>query len=173
MEQATQKLARGSRNNGLWIIAIFKLAKGLLLLAVGMGALTLLHKDAADVVAQWVDVLRVDPDNRYLHGLLAKLTILDQRKLEEISAGAFFYSGLMLTEGIGLLLRKHWAEYLTAIATASFIPLEIYELAKRLSMAKLAVIGLNALVVWYLVARLRRERSERIILAQTTTPRRG
>jgi hypothetical protein len=37
----------GSRSTGLWLIAIFKLVKGLLLLAVGIGALTLLHKALA------------------------------------------------------------------------------------------------------------------------------
>jgi uncharacterized membrane protein (DUF2068 family) len=99
----------------------------------------------------------VDPENRYLHSLLLKLTAVDDRILEEISAGTFFYAALLLTEGIGLWLKKHWAEYLTAIATASFIPLEVYELAKHFSITKVIVIGINVAVVWYLVARLRRE----------------
>lgn len=147
-----------SRPTGLLLIAIFKLMKGLLLVAVAIGALKLLHRDVAETLARWIAVLRVDPENRFLHGLLVKLGFLDDRKLKEISAGTFFYAGLLLTEGTGLMFRKRWAEYFTIIATGSFIPLELYELSKHPTLAKVVVIGINVTVVWYLVARLLRER---------------
>ena len=38
---------RSPLRKGIWLIAIFKLLKGLILLAVGIGALSLLHEDAA------------------------------------------------------------------------------------------------------------------------------
>jgi uncharacterized membrane protein (DUF2068 family) len=145
---------------GLWVIASFKLMKGLLLLAVAIGALTLLKKDVAEQVAYWITVLRVDPDNHFIHSLLVKLSLLDNHKLEEIGAGTFFYAALLLTEGIGLLLRKRWAEYFTVIATGSLIPLEIYELVQYFSIAKIAVLGVNVMVVWYLIARLTTSRTE-------------
>ena len=66
----------------------------------------------------------------------------------------------MFTEGVGLLLRKRWAEYFTIFATASFIPLEVYELIKHFSLAKIAVIVINGLVVWYLILRVREGASE-------------
>ncbi len=47
-----------------------------------------------------------------------KLLSLDDRKLKAIGAGTFFYAALLLTEGIGLLLRRRWAEYFTVIVTA-------------------------------------------------------
>ncbi len=147
-----------SHHTGLLLIAIFKLVKGLLLLVVGIGALRLLHRDVAEVVAHWVSILRVDPDNRFIHMLLAKLWFVDDRKLKEISAGTFFYSALLLTEGTGLMLRKRWAEYFTVIATGSLIPLELYELMDHVSVAKFIVIGINVAVVWYLVVKVLRER---------------
>jgi uncharacterized membrane protein (DUF2068 family) len=61
---------------------------------------------------------------------------------------------------MGLLLRKHWAEYFTIISTGLFIPLEIYELARHFTILKLAVTAINVLIVWYLVARVR-SRSKR------------
>jgi uncharacterized membrane protein (DUF2068 family) len=61
---------------------------------------------------------------------------------------------------MGLLLRKHWAEYFTIISTGLFIPLEVYELARHFTMTKLAVTAINVLIVWYLVARVR-SRSKR------------
>jgi uncharacterized membrane protein (DUF2068 family) len=144
------------RDWGLLVIAVFKLFKGVLLLIVGIGALSLIHKDVAETAAHWADLFRVDPNNTHLHGLLLKLNVVDARRLEEISAGTFFYSALLLTEGTGLLLRKRWAEYFTVIVTASFIPMEIYELARRLTFTRIMLFGINIAIVWYLVNRLRR-----------------
>src|SRR6267154_3432066 len=122
---------KGSR--GLLLIAAFKLIKGLGLLALGIGALRLLHKDVAAEIAQWLDALRVDPHNRYIQILIEKLGMVDDRKLKALSIGTFFYAALFLTEGVGLALRKRWAEYWTIVSTSLFIPLEVYELAKRVT----------------------------------------
>ena len=140
---------------GIWLIAIFKIVKALLLLAVGIGALSLLHADVAARATHWINLLRVDTDNHFIHLLLKKLLSVDDRKLIELSVGTFFYAGLMLTEGIGLALQKRWAEYFTVFATASLIPLEIYELVKHLSLTKIALILINVAIVLYLIRALR------------------
>ena len=142
------------RDTGLLLIAAFKLAKGLLLVAAGIGALRLLHRDVAAVAAHWIAVIRVDPDNRYIHALMGKILSVNDRRLSEISAGTFFYAALFLTEGTGLALRERWAKYLTIVATASLIPLEGYEIARHVSLAKIIVIGINIAVVWYLVLKV-------------------
>jgi uncharacterized membrane protein (DUF2068 family) len=141
---------------GLMLIAAFKLLKGLALLVVGIGAHTLINKDLIKEAQHWVDLLRVDPHNHYLHLLLEKLSKVDAKKLRELSLGTFIYSGLFLTEGIGLALRKRWAEYLTTISTALLIPLEIYELVKLPTAAKGLLLVVNIAVVAYLVRELRR-----------------
>jgi uncharacterized membrane protein (DUF2068 family) len=148
---------KGSR--GLLLIAAFKLLKGLALLALAIGALRLLHKDVAAEIAQWIDVLRVDPHNHYIQLLLDKLGMVDDRKLKALSVGTFFYSALFLTEGIGLALRKRWAEYLTIISTASLLPLEIYEIVKRASVPRIVVLIANIAIVVYLVIEVRRTRN--------------
>src|SRR2546425_443009 len=73
----------GSHSRSLRLIAAFKLFKGLALLAVGIGALKLLHKDVAAETARWVDLFRVDPDNRYIHRLLENVAIdgIDPEKI--------------------------------------------------------------------------------------------
>jgi uncharacterized membrane protein (DUF2068 family) len=141
----------------LWAIAIFKLFKGVLLLVVGIGALRLLHRDVGEVISHWVDVLRVDPDNRFIHRLLVRMLSVTPKQLKETSAGTFVYSGLLLTEGTGLLLRKRWAEYFTIISTAGLIPLEVYEITRHLTAAKIVVLMINAAIVVYLVVRVRRK----------------
>jgi uncharacterized membrane protein (DUF2068 family) len=137
------------------LIATFKLAKGLVLVAVGIGALKLLRHDVASSLAHWVAVLRVDPDNRYINRLVVWLLAVNRRKLEEISVGTFFYAAVFLTEGTGLALGKRWAEYFTIIVTGSFIPLETYELIRRFSVGKLIVMATNVAVVLYLALRVR------------------
>src|SRR5713101_2410026 len=142
----------------LWVIGGFKLAKGLMLVAVGVGALHLIHKDVAEVVAGWFAQVHVDPDNRYADRVLTRLLSVDDRKLKAISLGTFCYAALLLTEGIGLLLRQRWAEYFTVVVTGSFIPLELYELSRHVTLTRLIVIAINLAIVGYLIVLLRRGR---------------
>jgi uncharacterized membrane protein (DUF2068 family) len=146
------------RSRGLLVIAAFKLLKGLALLAVGIGAHTLIDKDLVAVVEHWVNVFRVDANNHYLHALLERFTDLSPQRLKAVSFGTFFYAVLLLTEGLGLALGKRWAEYFTIIATSSFIPLEIYEIFRHTNVTKVVVLLINVAVVWYLVLELRRHK---------------
>jgi len=143
------------KSSTLLFIALFKLLKGVALLAVGIGALRLLHRDIAQTIEHWVDILRVDPDNRFVHSLLERVLRVNPHQLKAVSAGTFVYSALLLTEGTGLLLRKRWAEYFTIITTAGLIPLELYELAKHVTAVKIAVLAINVAIVVYLVVRVR------------------
>src|SRR6266487_6782370 len=118
---ASQKKDKGSA--ALLAIALFKLFKCALLVSVGVGAIRLLHKDIGDTVQHWVDVLHVDPDNHFFHTIITKVLAVTPKQLEALSIGTFFYAALLLTEGIGLLLRKYWAEYFTVITTEVSIPL--------------------------------------------------
>ena len=148
---------KGSR--GLLLVAAYKLIKGVALLALGIGALRLLHRDVAAELARWIDLLRIDPQNHYIQNFVARIAKVDTRKLKELSIGTFLYSGVFLTEGVGLALRKRWAEYLTILTTASLLPLELYEIAKRFSTAKIFVLLVNIAVVVYLVYEVRRTRN--------------
>jgi uncharacterized membrane protein (DUF2068 family) len=152
-----QRLRKSSKSSSfvLVLIGIFKLFKALLLIAIGIGAIKFLHKDLAGTVMHWTEVLRVDPDNRYVHGLLVRVFRVTPKQLKELSLGTFLYAGLFAAEGVGLLLRKRWAEYFTIITTSLFIPLEIFELARHFTVTKLVVTLINVLIVWYLVARVR------------------
>jgi uncharacterized membrane protein (DUF2068 family) len=143
-------------STGLMIIGLYKLFEAVLLLAVGIGLLRLVHRDVAAFVLHWVHVLRADPDNHYIHRLLSKVFSVSPKQLRELSVGTFFYAALRLAEGGGLVMRKRWAEYLTVIATALFIPLEIYELILHFTLLKLAVFAGNVAIVWYLASGLRR-----------------
>src|SRR5271170_1277154 len=145
-----------SHSRGLMLIATFKLLKGFVLIAVGVGALHLLHRDVAAVVDHWINAFRVDPHNRFIHWVLAKVPLVDDKKLKELSVGTFIYAAIFLTEGTGLAFHKRWAEYFTIISTGSFLPLEVYEIIHHATVAKGVALVVNIAVVVYLVWELRR-----------------
>jgi len=147
---------------GLALIAIFKLVKGCLLLAAAIGLLRMLHTDLSMTVEHWITTCRMDPDGRCFHWLLEKVAAISPQQIRAVSAGSFFYSALLLTEGIGLWLERRWAEYLTVIATSSFIPLEIYELTRGVNAPTLVILAINLAIVWYLVRILRRQRKHKV-----------
>jgi uncharacterized membrane protein (DUF2068 family) len=145
-----------SRDLWLFLIGLFKLVKGVGLLIAGFGLLKLLHKDVEEVALHWIAVLRVDPENRFIHSALLKIFNVTPRQLRELSVGTFIYAAIFLTEGTGLLTRKHWAEYMTLISTALFLPLEFWEIHLHLTLLKLTVTAVNLGIVWYLAASLKR-----------------
>ena len=147
-----------AHGGGLMTIAAYHLIKGVLLVALGFGVLHYLHRDLAQAVAHWVDLMRVDPHNHYITWLMEHVAQVDERRLREISAGTFFYAVLALCEGTGLALRMRWAEYLTVVTTASLLPLDVYELSRRPDVARAVILVINVAVVVYLIWVLREGR---------------
>ena len=140
----------------LLLIGLFKLVKGIALLILGFGVLRLLHRDVAATTLHWIEVLRVDPDNRFIHSALVRVFRVTPKQLRELSVGTFLYAGIFLTEATGLLTRRHWAEYMTLISTGLFIPLEIYEITRHFTRMKVAVTIVNVVIVVYLAAHIKR-----------------
>ena len=157
-ESAGEKTA-SVHDNGLLLIGIFKLAKSLFFFCIGIGAIHLLHKDLSDEVMRLATALRFDPESRVVGLVMDKVDLIDAQRLREIGFATFAYSALALTEGIGLLLAKVWAEYLTLILTISFLPWELYELIRRPSWMRAGLLVINLLVLWYLVWLLKRKRA--------------
>jgi uncharacterized membrane protein (DUF2068 family) len=145
-------------DRGLLLIGLFKLAKSIFFFCIGMGAIHLLHKDLGDEIMRVATALKFDPENRFVTLLLDKVDLIDIHRLKMISAGTFAYSVVALTEGVGLVLEKVWAEYLTLTLTISFLPWELYELARRPNWYRLSLLLINLAVLIYLVWLLRRKK---------------
>jgi uncharacterized membrane protein (DUF2068 family) len=86
----------------------------------------------------------------FLHEL-DKLFSLRSGTLREVGFGLIAYAVLEGVEAVGLWYTKRWAEYLTFLATTILLPLEIYELSKRLSALKIIGFIINVAVVVYLL----------------------
>jgi len=151
--------SRKRHNRWLELIAAYKLLQAALLVSVGVGALRLLHKDVADLLSNLADKLQWDSEGRLVHFLLEKASLLDDHMLRRISAFMFCYAAIGLLEGIGLLYEKVWAEYLTALITASFLPFEMMEIAHRVTWFRIGLLVVNLAVLAYLVGHLLRRRA--------------
>ena len=136
---------------GLILIAAFKVIQALLFVSIGVGALKLLHKDVGDLLERVAYHMRFNPESRFVNFLLDKASLIDDRLLRRIGEVVFIYAGLDLVEGIGLYLEKTWAEYLTLLITASFLPWEVYEIFHRLTLIRFGLLTVNALVLLFLL----------------------
>jgi uncharacterized membrane protein (DUF2068 family) len=129
-------------------------ALSLFALAIGLHHLRVGNSD--EIITGWCKAVRVDPDNKIAHTVIAKITGLSPGRLHELGIGTFFYGLLFATEGTGLLLKQRWAEYLTVISTTLFLPLEIYEVVAtpNRKLLKAAVLLANIAILVYLVGML-------------------
>jgi uncharacterized membrane protein (DUF2068 family) len=152
----TKPKLKKSTSFALILIGVWKLVEALALLAVAIGLLRYLHRDISGPILHLVHVFRMDPDNRYIHKFLTRVLAISPKQIRELSLGSFVYAVLRLIEGVGLVLRKRWAEYLVVVVTGIFIPLEAYELFHRFTPIRCGVLLVNLGVVVYLARNLRK-----------------
>ena len=146
---------KSSDSTVIRLIALFKLVKALILIALGVGALKLIHRDMGSTLEYWITTCGLDPENRWLERAIEKVSNLTPAKVKGLGFVSFIYAGLFLTEGIGLWLMKRWAEWFTVIITSSLVPFEVYELYRDPSAMKILVLVINVAVVIYLLYRIR------------------
>ena len=99
---------KSSHDRVLRLIAVFKFIKCAMLIALGVGAFRLLHKDLGEVLEHWIEALRLDPGNRFVDAALARASNLRPDQIKKLGLGSFLYAGLFLAEGTGLWLQKRW-----------------------------------------------------------------
>ena len=151
IESRTNSRAGGkAHNRWLQLIALFKLGQAVLFVAIGVGALRLVGKDLGDWLFSLANHLNFNPESRLVNFVLDKASLVDDSMLRRISAALFLYAALNLAEGTGLYLEKIWAEFVTLIITASFLPLEVYEVVRRVTWFRVGLLAINTLVLLYL-----------------------
>src|ERR1700722_1203317 len=144
----------------IWVllIGIGKMLKTAALLAVGTAAFLLVHHDVAEALRHWVFVLGIEPGGHLVKEALAAAGVLGDRQLREIGVVTFVYAALFALEGIGLLLRRRWGEWVSIVITGSFIPIEMYETVRNPHVGRALGMLVNIAAVAYLVVRVRQQR---------------
>jgi uncharacterized membrane protein (DUF2068 family) len=146
---------KSSNDRVLRMIAVFKFLKSAALIALGVGAFRLLHRDVGGLAEHWMEVLRFDPGSRYVVMFLAKVSNLRPDQIKKLGLASFLYAGLFLTEGTGLWLQKRWGEWLTVIITSSLVPVEMYEIYRHATGVRVGALIVNVAIVAYLIYKIR------------------
>ena len=144
-----------SHDRVLRAIAVFKFFKAATLIALGVGAFRLMHKDVGGLMEHWAQAMRLDPGGRWLDMALAKASSVRPDQIKKLGLGSFLYAALFLAEGTGLWMEKRWGEWLTVIITGSLVPVEVFEIYRHPGAVKVAVLAINIGIVAYLIYRIR------------------
>ena len=135
---------------GLRSVAIFEAAKGLLVLAAGLGLLSLLHRDVEHAAEAIVRGLHLNPARHTPRIFLEAAAKMTDRGLWLLALGAFAYSIVRLIEAFGLWRATAWAEWFAIVSGGLYLPIEAYELLHRPSALKALVLAGNTLIVAYI-----------------------
>jgi len=156
----------------LYFIVAIKLIKGVALLLLAAGVLSLANKDLSDAFDQFLRWLHLDPEQRFFQGIGDWLDTITPAGMRRAAIGTSLCGLFLIVLGLGLALRARWAIWLAIGESAFFIPIEIYELVRRHvlrtadhprpelfshpQLGLLAVLAINMLIVWYLYTNRRR-----------------
>ena len=157
----------------LKLIALFKIAKGVLLLLLG-GSLLFLNARTGwmDAISDWTADEILMEHSKAVAYLLKKLQfVLEDGTLRAPAFLALFYSAILLTEGTGVYLQKRWAELLMIFATAALIPLEIRHIWHRPGVVGVLILLANCFIVWFLYRVLKRDKAQSHTAAAARTNR--
>lgn len=130
-------------------MAAFEAAKGLLVMATGLGLLSLLHHDVQRAAESVVRHLHLNPARHYPRVFLEAAAQLTDTRLWLLASGAFAYAVVRGVEAYGLWSARAWAEWFAILSGAVYLPIEIYELIHHATAPKAVVLLVNVGIVGY------------------------
>lgn len=140
-----------THSRGLHVVAIFEGIKGVLVLLAGFELLSFLHKDIHEAAMKLVMHFHLNPASHYPRIFLDLSERISDAKLWGMAGAAALYSVVRCIEAAGLWLRKSWAEWFAVVTGGMYIPIEIYEVARSVTWARVTLLLVNVGVVSYLL----------------------
>jgi len=140
------------------IVAAVEAAKGALVLVAGLGLFELLHRDVQAIAERIVEHFHLNPASRTPRILLDAAGALTDERLAVLAMGAIAYSTARFIEAYGLWRERRWAEWFAVVAGGLYIPIELYELVRRVTWIRFGLLAVNVAIVVYLARVLWRTR---------------
>ncbi len=140
-------ISKTASRRTLRTIALVEAAKGGLVLFVGCGLLTLLHRDVDMLLIELMDHLHLNPSKKFPSILIDAASRVTDAKLWFYAALALVYSAFRLTEGYGLWRERAWAEWIALVSGMVYLVPEIYGLTRKFTLFRVSVLSVNLLVV--------------------------
>lgn len=136
---------------GVRAIAFLETLKGTLVLVAGFGLLSLVHHDLEDLAERLVTHSHLNPASHYPRVFIEAAANTSDARLRTMAALAFAYSTIRFVEAYGLWKMRAWAEWFAIISGCVYLPIEVYELFKGVTLIKAGILILNAVIVAYLL----------------------
>jgi uncharacterized membrane protein (DUF2068 family) len=134
-------------SSGLRTVAVIEAAKGILVLLVGFGLLSLVHHDIQHFAERVITHFHLNPAAHYPHIFIEAASKLTDARLLLIAAGAAAYSLVRFIEAYGLWYARRWAEWFAALSGSIYVPIELFELYKRFTWLSLGALIVNLVIV--------------------------
>ena len=90
-------------------------------------------------------------DGSWLARTLREVSTVNPTFLTLIAAGLVVYAATQFVEAYGLWHERRWGEYLAAVVTSCFVPVELYELVSHPTALKGVLLLVNVVAVAWLV----------------------
>lgn len=118
---------------------------------LGLGLLSLLHKDVEDVAENLLFRLHMNSEHRVGHAIVNAASKLTDARLWGIAAAAAADAAVRFVAAWGLWNRRVWAEWFVLLSGALYLPLETMKLAERANWLHIAVFAGNIAIVLYML----------------------
>lgn len=143
-----------THTKGLRAIAILEASKGIVVLLIGIGILINLGADRELALTHLFQYLHLNPTGNYTGRFIRAIAGLEFSQLVLLVILTLVYSTVRFLEAYGLWRQRRWAEWIAALGSAIYVPVELYELYHRPSWisvtALLINLGILAYMVWIL-----------------------
>ena len=141
---------RTHAKNGLRVVSVFEATKGLFVLLAGFGLLAYIHKNLHLAAEQLVRHFHLNPASRYPRIFLDLADNVTDAQLWVLALSALLYAVIRFVEAYGLWLQRRWAEWFGLFAGAIYVPIEIVEVARKVTWPRVFLLIVNAAIVVYL-----------------------
>ena len=128
-------------------VALFEATKGVIVLLTVFGLLSLLHKDLRALAIALVGRLHLNPNHHYASGFIDAASQTTDARLWFAASIGFVYVALRFVEAFGLWFSQKWAEWFALISGGIYLPLEVYELFRRVTWMRVTALVANLIVV--------------------------
>jgi uncharacterized membrane protein (DUF2068 family) len=142
-------------------VASVEFVKGVFVLAMGICALLLVHRDAWLYAESLLALFHINSDRRWAELFLDFADNITDARLWAAARIAFAYSLLRFTEAYGLWKARSWAEWVAFLSGTLLLPLEVRKLMRGITLVRSALFIANLAIVFYMLYILRENRRER------------
>ncbi len=141
---------RKKKEGFLRLIIIYKTVVGILEVLISAGLVHMLGKDLEQTFTNMALAVNLNIESPFVGKAIKEASSLHDSTYIGITLVLFSFGVLNIIEAWGLHMRQRWAEWLTVIATSLFIPLEVREIVKGITLLNAALLVMNVAIVYYL-----------------------